>query len=123
MEITFKGEKGALRGLSDDLSTASGRVGKRASKAIRDTANKVAREAAQNAPVDTGELSESMEVRIFGDGRSTGITAVVAPLAWHSMWQEFGTSKMAPQPYFFPALDANADDFTKALADALDDAL
>jgi HK97 gp10 family phage protein len=122
MKLEFSGD-GGLRSLSSDLNTAHRRVGAKASKAVKDAAAKVARDARAAAPVDTGTLRDSMEVRVFGDGRSGGITAVVAPTANHSIFVEFGTVKMSPQPFFFPALDANVDDFTRALADALDDAL
>lgn len=121
MGLIYQGEKGSLRGLASDLSTASGRVGKNASKIIRDAGNAIAREAGQAAPRRTGALSRSMEVRTYGDGRSSVAGVIIAPTVRYSLFVEFGTSKMGPQPYFFPAVDRNVDAVAKALGNSFDD--
>ena len=52
-----------------------------------------------DVPVDTGELRDSGEVKQSGDD------ATVTYTADHAMPVEFGTSKMAAQPYLRPAID------------------
>ena len=123
MRIVYKGEKGSLRGLESDLNRAGGRVGARAAKAIRSGTSRVHRDARAAAPVDSGELRDSIDARIFGDGRRGSVTGVVGAAARHSLFVEFGTSKMAPQPYLGPALAANADAFVAAVERIAEDLL
>ena len=56
-------------------------------------------DAAANAPVDTGELRDS----IFSEVQ-TGV-AIVGASAEHAAAVELGTSQMSPQPYLRPALN------------------
>jgi HK97 gp10 family phage protein len=59
----------------------------------------VAERAVELVPVDTGELRGSISHRRMGDG-----WAVVAS-APHASYVEYGTSKMAAQPYLRPAAE------------------
>ena len=54
--------------------------------------------AQENAPVDTGFL------RVSGQLQRDGDVPVVGFAAEYSAHQEFGTSKMAAQPYLRPAM-------------------
>lgn len=64
-----------------------------------------AKNAVQNikrrAPVDTGELRDS----IHQDGGR------VVAMADHAGFVEFGTYKMAAQPYFIPGIEATRGEF------------
>jgi HK97 gp10 family phage protein len=66
---------------------------------------RIAKNAVQNikrrAPVDTGELRDS----IHQEG------GLVVATANHAGFVEFGTYKMAAQPYFIPGLEATRGDF------------
>ena len=55
-----------------------------------------------DVPVDTGELRDSGEVLQDGD------EAIVRYTAEHAAPIEFGTSKMAAQPYLRPAIDKHS---------------
>lgn len=64
-------------------------------------ARKIAEEARRRAPVDTGELRDSIAAH---DNE-------VIVGAEHGIYNEFGTYKMAPQPFFLPAIEAVAPEF------------
>ena len=55
--------------------------------------------AQENAPVDSGELRRTMRFR------RRGSVATVESSTYYSAFQEFGTSKMAPNPFMGPAVD------------------
>ena len=112
-----------LRKLSADLATASGRVGREASAALRKSAEAVRDAAKALAPVRTGALRGSIEVSGYGDGRSLNASAYIGTTIRQGAFQEFGTSKMAPQPYLGPALAANADAYVSAIEKIAEDLL
>jgi len=68
-------------------------------KGAYDWAVAVEERAKEIVPVDTGELQESIHVE---KGDSSGEYRVVASAA-HAKFVEYGTSKMAAQPYITPA--------------------
>jgi HK97 gp10 family phage protein len=63
----------------------------------------------QNTPVDTGFLKNSHESREVDDG------AEMAVMANYAFYIEYGTSKMAAQPFVRPAIDEHFDDITRAV--------
>ena len=71
--------------------------------AINTGLKKVRDDAKSLAPVDTGELRDSIVVI---NATKTDSGAVVAR-ADHASYVEFGTTKMAAQPFLFPALESN----------------
>lgn len=89
------------------LLGALGEAGPRVVAGVRlvmdKTGHDVVRAAQQLAPVDTGHLRASIGVDIDPDG--FGFEA--GPTANYGHYVEFGTSRMSPQPYLFPAFDAN----------------
>jgi len=73
-------------------------LGKNTSAATEEIASDIVELARENAPVDTGELRDSIRVEVDGNDH----TVVVG--ADHGAFVEFGTSKMAAQPYLGPAV-------------------
>ena len=69
-------------------------------------AQTVCESAKSLCPVDTGRLQSSINVQ--PGGNTAGILAV-----------EFGTSKMAAQPYLVPALLSNTQAILSAIAEAI----
>jgi HK97 gp10 family phage protein len=106
-----------LRSLARDLDMTSTAVRGKAKDAVRKAAFSVERGAKIRAPVDTGNLRNSINVSLFGSGLSAGDTigAEVGPEASYGVHQELGTWKMAPQPYLGPAFDEVEPSFIAAL--------
>lgn len=103
-----------LAALGVDLQTSSGRLGQRASAAIRKTAYDIEADAKALAPVDTGALQGSISTSITGDGRTGTMEAEIGPTVEYAGYVEHGTSRMAPQPYMRPAFDRRAPGLEKA---------
>lgn len=98
--------------LGADLKGASRGIKKEASKTVRESAKAVERGAKARAPKDTGTLAA--EIYSATRGSSAQITAPTR----YAQFNEYGTSRMAPQPFMIPALEAEAPQFTKKLEDA-----
>ena len=113
-------EVSGVRNFAAQLRTDSGRVGARASQALRKTTLDVQGTARVNAPVDTGFLRESIEVAFMGDGRGSSMTSIVGVGANYGLFVELGTSKMGAQPYLFPAVDRHEPAFFAAMAQIRD---
>lgn len=56
------------------------------------------------APVDKGDLRDSIDAKVLEDG-----TVAVVIEDWKGHFFEFGTVKMRAQPMLIPAFDANED--------------
>ena len=63
-----------------------------------------------NAPVDTGFLRNSITVDSV-----TPMEAIIAPHTDYAEYVEFGTSRMAAQPYMRPALDEHEGEIVAAV--------
>jgi len=101
-----------LEPLIANLRHASRAVAKEATKVVRKSAQGVSRSARRRAPVDTGNLRSSIGIE-YEHG---GLTAHIAPSANYAVFVEYGTSRMAPQPFMGPALEANRGGFAEAMA-------
>lgn len=78
-------------------------------------------QAASLAPVDTGLLKKSITHRIIDrKGQPVG---QVGTNVEYAAFQEFGTSKMAPQPFLKPALDKSRSSIREIIARRLKKAL
>ena len=73
-----------------------GRVGKRA----LDTARRA-------APRDTGRLARGLRLKVKGERAIVGVTN------FYATFQEFGTSRMAPNPFIGPAFDRHAPELVR----------
>lgn len=78
-----------------------------------ETAEEVGVTAQRNAPVRTGELRDSMQVEHEGNVSRVGFTAP------HAGFVEFGTSRMASQPYLIPAAWQGKETLRKKILEKL----
>jgi HK97 gp10 family phage protein len=86
----------------------------RARTAPYEVAQEVAQVASANAPVDTGELRDSIvAVKV------NQYNAEVRVGAEHGIYVEYGTYKMPAQPYFAPACEGRAEEMLALFAGAL----
>ena len=90
IQISIRAETAALQSKASALGGLADAAGELAAAAI-------AERAVEFVPVDTGELRGSISQQKRGEG-----WAVVAS-APHAAYVEYGTSKMAAQPYLRPA--------------------
>lgn len=75
----------------------------------------IAERARDLVPVDTGELQDTIQA--VQDGRSSQVQAGTS----HALPIEFGTSKMAAQPYMRPAYEETKQEVVKSLKDRMMD--
>lgn len=106
--------------LSSRLSGAGGRVGAKASAALRKTAFDIEADAkmlveAYDA-VDTGDLMNSVSTTITGDGRTGTMTVEVGPTVEYGLYVHEGTSVMPGRPFLGDAWDRRVPGYTQALA-------
>jgi HK97 gp10 family phage protein len=86
-------------------------------KAVADTVTKALTEAAliiegaakNLSPVDTGNLKGSITQKVDGSEARIGTNVEYSP------YVEYGTSKMAAQPYLRPAVDNNIEAIKKKM--------
>ncbi len=83
-----------------------------ASKIVETFGLKIASEAAQNAPVDTGALRNSV---LSESHLEQPLLFIVQDGVEYGVFQEFGTSRIAAQPFMVPAIEANREPFQDAL--------
>jgi HK97 gp10 family phage protein len=70
--------------------------------------------AAQNAPVDTSALRNSV---LSESGMVGELTYAIQDGVEYGIFQELGTSKMAAQPFVIPAIESGAQKFLNAFAE------
>lgn len=109
----------ALDLLAVDLAAAPVRVGKAAAKVVRDVAAKIETTAKKLAPVDTTRLKESIDHRLYGDGRESTMNATIGTQVPYAHIVEYGRVGAGPRPFLGPALDAHREDFTDRIADTI----
>lgn len=108
----FSFDSSDVRRLEVDLTKAPGTVQRKASQAIRKTAFDIEADAKLLAPVDTGNLKNSISTDV------TLLSAEIGPTASYGYYVENGTRYMSPQPYMRPAFDRRAPGLAEALAKA-----
>lgn len=94
-----------LSALAARLNQSGRHVGAGIATATRKAGADVERAAKILAPVDTGNLRNSISTTITGTGSSMEIGAEIGPTANYGDYVESGTSRMRPQPYMGPAMD------------------
>lgn len=110
MTVRITIEAGEVRAFAAELDNAADRVGELAQMVLRKTAADIKRDAQALAPVDTGALRNSITYRV------QGLEAEIGPTVHYGGFVEYGTSRMAPQPYLGPAMDRNLPIFEEALS-------
>jgi HK97 gp10 family phage protein len=80
-----------------------------ASKAVRQSTKRVESGAKQRAHVLSGELRDSIY------SATKGTTGQIIATSAHAIFNEYGTSRMAPIPFMTPALEAEEADFVSRL--------
>ena len=101
-----------LARFAEDLRESADTLTRRASQVVRKAALDTMADAKTLAPVDTGNLRNS----ITTDARQGDLVAVVEATASYSAYIEWGTSKMRPQPFMRPAQDRNTGPFIDAIS-------
>lgn len=89
--------------------------------ALRKGANVVRDEAQKNAPVDDGDLKDSIKVRKqkSGKGEAAVIVAPTKPAGFHAHFIEFGTVKQPAQPFLRPAFDSKQNEALEVIITSL----
>ena len=95
-----------------DLRENADTLTRRASQVVRKAALDTMADAKMVAPVDTGNLRNS----ITTDARPGDLRAVVEATTDYAAYVEFGTRRMRPQPYMRPAQDRNTPGFFEAVS-------
>lgn len=103
-----------VRRFAADLSAVGPRVVKQARTVVQVVCAQTKRDAQILAPVDTGNLRNSITYETRAGGR--GIVGEVGPTADYGVYVEFGTSRMGPQPYMGPATDRGEQAFLAAMS-------
>lgn len=109
--MTVQFDMSEVKMLAADLIAAAPASERAATAALNKAAAIVAVGAKATAPVDTGELRNS--IGVTGDKDSRTISATAA----HASFVEFGTSDTPPQPFMWPQVGLA----TRSLADDLAD--
>lgn len=99
-----------LEVVGNDISNLGTQAHGKALQIVAKTAADVSNTAKLMAPVDTGNLMNSIGYDLYGT------SAEIGPTAEYGMFLEYGTSRMPPQPYMKPALDAREGGFLEALS-------
>ena len=123
----FKAELVGSRALFVKLAAMEKNLSGDVKQAIDNGAEMIRGDAQILAPEETGALSISIGVEVIHD-QPMGYAKKIGPTddlksskagKPYSIFQEFGTSKMAASPYLRPAYDANISAIKKEIRDAV----
>ncbi|MNI82213.1 hypothetical protein D3C73_1389020 [compost metagenome] len=112
-----------LRSLAADLGTVPKIAGQLAKVAVKKTAKDIEATAKTLSPVDTGNLRSSIKTSDLRGVSQDSPEAEVRASANYAIYQELGTSRMAPQPFMRPAADKHEPAFLKAMEELASKAL
>ena len=101
---------GEIRALAADLKAAGERAEALGDQIVRSSAFRIQGAAQDQAPVDTGNLKNSIFTRTPGRGR-----AEVVASANYAIYVELGTSRARAQPFLGPAVDLVEPEFYAAV--------
>jgi len=106
-----------LKELEEKLSNLEEKLSRALNEALEEIAEKILDDAKNFAPVDTGALRKSIRTEKKGKLQVSvlaGGGGVINPKTGREVdyagYVEFGTSRMAPQPYMQPAFEKNKDE-------------
>lgn len=117
MAVEIKG----LDSLMAKLNAMGGNVLDALEKATKQTALAAQADARDNAPVDTGNLKQSISTE--HERSIEAATSTVYTNVEYGLYQEMGTVKMAAHPYMMPALNANKSTFEQLARKELETAI
>ena len=100
-----------LRRHAAELRGQAGTLVPRASQVVRKVAFDTEADAKKLAPVDTGNLRNSITTVVSNGGLTAGVVATAS----YAYWVEAGNSRTSPQPFMGPATDRNAPMFREAM--------
>jgi HK97 gp10 family phage protein len=94
----------------------------KAAKIVKKYGIKIAGDAAKAAPVasmaSSGYVGGSLRNSILSESHMDGdMTFIVQDGVEYGIYNEYGTSRMAAQPFFVPAIEANRQKFLDAFAE------
>lgn len=96
--------------VENNIAEAKKAIEKGIAKSLEELGEKLANEAKKRAPVDTGELRDSIDYEVKGDELFIGAKAEHAPFV------EYGTSKMKRQPFLKKSVMDNVNKIEKTIA-------
>ncbi|QHK19395.1 hypothetical protein GU243_06155 [Pseudarthrobacter psychrotolerans] len=100
--------------LADQLERAGEAVSFLVRGAVKKATLDIAADAKNFAPVDTGNLKNSIHTSLAGSNANVAQGTIQAQ-ANYSKYVEFGTSRTAPQAFMGPAADRNEPALQQAL--------
>lgn len=106
-----------MASLQSRLPQIAAELRPRVSAAVKEAAERVAQDARQRAPVQTGALRDSIRAERTDAAQYTVIAGDKD--AFYAPFVEFGTSRTAPRPFMVPAAEANRDTARRLVRDAL----
>lgn len=107
--------------MAADLTAAGPRAVLVAGQVLAKSLADIQAGAAARAPVDTGNLRNSISRQVGGSGGT--LRGEVGPTAKYGGYVENGTSRMRAQPYLRPATDAVLPGYEQALAQLAQEAI
>lgn len=100
--------------LAHDLAGAPARISATAAPVVDAGLHAIEADAKGRAAVLTGEMRSRVHTEMDGDG----LGGSVIDDSDHAIYNEYGTSKMAAQPFMGPALEAGVPRLTDGLGEA-----
>lgn len=110
--VWYEGIEEDLYQLAADLKASSPKAKALAAAALNKTLAAIELDAKNAAPVDTGNLKNSISRT---KATAQDLSGEVGPTASYGGYLEFGTEHMDPQPYLGPAFDQHLPAFEAAL--------
>jgi len=101
--------------LKGDLTKRMRRGERRVATAVRQTAKAIEKGAKQRVAVDTGYLKSQIRSEPLDEHQ-----ALVVADTDYAKFLEYGTRRMAAQPYFIPAVEAERKQFVRKIRKAYD---
>lgn len=109
MGDSFEMDMSDLNRLAVDLGKVPVEIVPLARKVLEKSSADIERDGKLFAPVDTGNLRNSISRSL------SGLTAEIGPTASYGHYVEYGTSRQGPAAYMGPAFDRHAGEFADAL--------